>query len=414
VEDSAVYQAASERTTIIETEIMKDKFQMPATFRTVCIILAAIGVISFILGLRTDRATAWGSYLIASYYFISLSVGAGFFLAIQSISHSGWSAAFRRVPVAMMAWIPVGAILFLIIWFGMHDLYHWTHDEAVAEDVLLRHKSPYLNEPFFLVRMIINFALWSLFAFLLLRLSRLEDSLDPADHKGIFRLFNRAETYGRVFIFVLALTFSMAAFDWIMSLEPHWYSSVFAFKSFIGAFLHGVSIITLIVFILYRAGYFPFLNKFHLHDFARYIFILSIVWGYLWFAQFIIIWYGNIPEETAYYYDRWQEGWKIIFWLQIILNWGVPFMVLLPVQTSRNMNVITGVIAVLIIGQYIDLFVEIMPPVAGDIKFAWYEAGTFLGFAGLFGLVVGTALGWTNLIPRNHPYLAESLEHEFE
>jgi hypothetical protein len=161
-------------------------------------------------------------------------------------------------------------------------------------------------------------------------------------------------------------------------------------------------------------GYFPFLNEYHLHDFARYIFILSIIWGYLWFAQFIIIWYGNIPEETAYYYYRWHEGWKLMFWLQIALNWGVPFMILLPVQTSRKMAVITGVILVLVVGQYIDIFVEVMPAVTGKLAFSWIEAGIFLGFAGLFALVTASVLSRANLVPNNHPFLAESLEHQFE
>ncbi|HEX2974669.1 MAG TPA: hypothetical protein VHO68_01935, partial [Bacteroidales bacterium] len=189
--------------------------------------------------------------------------------------------------------------------------------------------------------------------------------------------------------------------------------SIFAFKNVIAAFLHGTSIIALLVFILHRKGYFPFFNEYHLHDFARYIFILSIIWGYMWFAQYIIIWYGNIPEETAYYFYRWQNGWKIMFYLQITLNWAVPFMVLLPVKTSRNMKIITAVIIVLIIGQYIDLFVQIFPAITGELKFGWIEAGLFIGVAGLFALVTSTALGRSKLIPENHPYLTESINHKF-
>ncbi|HEX2977443.1 MAG TPA: hypothetical protein VHO68_16035, partial [Bacteroidales bacterium] len=194
----------------------------------------------------------------------------------------------------------------------------------------------------------------------------------------------------------------------------HWYSTIFAFKNFIAAFLHGVSVMALIIFLLYRRGYYPFMNKYHLHDFARYIFILSIIWGYMWFAQFMIIWYGNIPEETAFYYFRWQSGWKVLFWLQIILNWFVPFMVLLPVKSSRNMTIITAVIIVLIIGQYIDLYVEVMPVLTGKLRFDLAQLGIFLGFAGLFALVTGLALSKTKLLPANHPYLEESLHHKFE
>ena len=236
---------------------------------------------------------------------------------------------------------------------------------------------------------------------------------DPADMNGILALFNKSELYSKIFIFILAITFSLAAFDWIMSVDPHWYSTIFALKNLAAAFLHGVSVLTLIVFILHKRGYFPFLNKYHMHDFARYIFMLSIVWGYFWFAQFMIIWYGNIPEETTYYFVRWKEGWKVLFFLEIILNWAVPFMILLPVKASRNMTAIVIVIICLIIGQYVDLYVQVIPGTTGLLRFGLVEAGLFLGFAGLFAFIVATALSKAKLIPSNHPYLEESLEHRF-
>jgi Ni/Fe-hydrogenase subunit HybB-like protein len=245
-------------------------------------------------------------------------------------------------------------------------------------------------------------------------LSKKEDLADPSDSGNIMKIFEKSEMYSRILIFVLAISFSITSFDWIMSIEAKWYSTIFALKNLVAAFLHGVSILTLIVFILHKRGYFPFLNQFHLHDFARYLFMLSIVWGYFWFAQFMIIWYGNIPDETIYFYARWQNGWKILFFAEIILNWAVPFMILLPVKTSRNMTAITLVIIILIIGQYIDLFGQVIPGTTGKMKFGWIEAGIFIGYAGFFSLVVATALSKASLIPRNHPYLEESLNHSFK
>lgn len=398
----------------LNIRIMKERVELPGTFRIVTLGMAVLGLVVFIAGLLTDPVVTWGSYLSACYYFLSLSIGAAFFHSIQSITQSGWSSGFQRIPEAMMAYVPVAAVSFLLIYFGMHNLYHWAHEDVVAGDAVLQHKSPFLNVPFFIIRMIVIFALWIVFTIIIRRNSRQEDLFDPADRKGILTHFNRSELYSKIFIFIFAITFSLAAFDWIMSIEPHWYSTVFAFKNVAAAFLHGVSIIALIVFILHRRGYFPFLNEYHLHDFARYIFILSIIWGYLWFAQFIIIWYGNIPEETAFYFYRFQKGWKIMFYLQIILNWGVPFLILLPVKTSRNIKIITAVIIVLIIGQYVDLLVEIMPTLTDKLKLGWIEIGLFIGFAGLFAFVVGTALSKSKLIPQNHPYLQESIEHQFE
>lgn len=389
---------------------MKEQSTVSTTFRIISITLIVIGAATFIAGLLSASQRTWANYLIVNYYFLSLAMGAAFFYTLQSISQSGWSSAFKRIPEAMMAYIPFAAVLFLLLYFGMHDIYHWTHSEAVASDPVLQHKSAYLNTPFFILRMVIIFALWVLFTRLLRKTSLQEDHTGP---DNIMALFSKSELYSKVFIFIFAITFSFSAFDWIMSIDAHWYSTLFALKNVVAAFLHGVSIITLIVFILYRRGYFPFLNKYHLHDFSRYIFMLSIVWGYFWFAQFMIIWYGNIPEETVYYFVRWQGGWKVLFFLEIGLNWALPFLILLPVKTSRNIKVITVIILFLIIGQYIDLFVQIIPGTTGELRFGWIEAGMMLGFSGLFALIVATALSKAKLIPSGHPYLEESLNHKF-
>jgi len=392
---------------------MKEQITVSRNFKIITLLLIAIGAGSFIVGLLTDHRLTWAHYLIVNYYFFSLAMGGTFFFVIQKISQSGWSSAFQRIPEAMMSYIPFAAIFFLILFFGVNDIYHWSHKEAVALDPLMQHKSAFLNFPFFFARIIIYFILWIIFIWILRKISLKEDRYNPEDLKGIMFLFAKSELYSKIFIFILAITFSMSAFDWMMSIDVHWYSAIFALKNLVAAFLHGVSILTLIVFILHKLGYFPFLNKFHLHDFSRYIFMLSIVWGYFWFAQFMIIWYGNIPEETAYFFVRWQNGWKIMFFLEIGLNWAVPFLVLLPVKTSRNMTAIIIVIILLIIGQYIELYLQVIPGTTGVLKFGLIAAGIFIGYAGLFALIVATALSKAKIIPHNHPYLEESLKHQF-
>jgi hypothetical protein len=392
---------------------MKEQLTVSRNFKIITLLLILIGAGTIIFGLISDRQTTWANYLIVNYYFFSIAMGGAFFFVIQSISQSGWSSAFKRVSEAMMSYIPFAALFFLLLWFGMNDLYHWTHKDVVALNPIIQHKSVFLNVPFFFARMVLYFLLWIVFVRKLRQISLQEDLADPGDTDGIMVLFGKTELYSKIFIFILAVTFSLSAIDWIMSLDVKWYSTIFALKNLMAAFLHGVSILTLIVFILYKKGYFPFFNEYHLHDFARYIFMLSIVWGYFWFAQFMIIWYGNIPEETAYFSVRWQEGWKILFFLEIGLNWFIPFMVLLPVKASRNMSLITIVIIFLIIGQYIDFFVQVIPGTTGAFKFGWISAGIFLGYAGLFSLIVATTLSKANILPFNHPYLDESLNHKF-
>jgi hypothetical protein len=392
---------------------MREQITVSKNFKIVSLILISIGFGTFIIGIFSNPQVTWAHYLIVNYYFFSLAIGGAFFFVIQSISQSGWSSAFKRVSEAMMSYIPFASVFFLLLWFGVNDIYHWSHKEAVAVDPLLQHKSAFLNVPFFFVRMIIYFTLWIVFIRRLRNISIREDLTDQANVDGILLLFGKSELYSKILVFVLAITFSLSAFDWIMSIDVHWYSTIFALKNLVAAFLHGVSILTLIVFILYKRGFFPFLNKYHLHDFARYIFMLSIIWGYFWFAQFMIIWYGNIPEETVYYYMRWQQGWKVLFFLEIGLNWAIPFLILLPVKTSRNMTAIFIVIVFLIIGQYIDLFVQVIPGTTGLLKYGWIETGIFLGYTGLFALVVATTLSRAKIIPFNHPYLEESLNHRF-
>jgi hypothetical protein len=392
---------------------MKDQITVSRNFKIITYLLIAIGAATIVLGVFTDRQTTWANYLVVNYYFFSLAIGAAFFYVLQSISQSGWSSAFKRVPEAMMAYIPYAALFFLLLWFGMQDVYHWSNKSTAVLDEAIQHKAVYLNIPFFFIRLVLYFLLWIIFAGKLRQISLQEDKLEASDLNGIMNLFGKTELYSKIFLFILSITFTLSAVDWIMSVDVKWYSTIFALKNLVAACLHGVSIITLIVFILVKKGYFPFFNKYHLHDFARYIFMFSIIWGYFWFAQFMIIWYGNIPEETVYYSERWKEGWKILFFLEIGLNWFIPFMILLPVKASRNMTLITIVIIFLIIGQYVDLFTQVIPGSTGALKFGWISIGTFLGYAGLFALVVATALSKASIIPKNHPYLAESLEHKF-
>lgn len=392
---------------------MKEQLVVSRNFKIITLVLIAIGICTLIFGFILHPQLTWANYLLVNYYFLSLAMGGLFFFVLQNITQSGWASAFQRVAEAMMSYIPYAAVFFLLLFFGVKDIYHWAHPEAVASDHLLEHKSAFLNIPFFFIRMVVYFALWTIFIMILRKISLSSDKKDPSDMDGIMALFVKSELYSKTLIFILAITFSFAAFEWIMSLEPHWYSTIFAIKNLVAAFLHGVSVLTLIVFILYKRGYFPFLNKYHLHDFARYIFMLSIVWGYFWFAQFMIIWYGNIPEETSYYFVRWQNGWKILFFAEIALNWALPFIILLPVKASRNSKIILTVIIMLIVGQYVDLVVQIIPGITGELKYGWLEAGIFAGYSGLFALIVASALGKAAIMPLNHPYLEESLNHRF-
>jgi len=386
---------------------MENQLIVSKKFKLLTYVLIGIGVVSFALGFAFDAKRTWANYLLNNYYFLSIAVGAAFFGAIQYITQSGWSAAFKRIPEAMVAYIPFAGVFFLIMYFGMHSIFEWTHQEVVQHDHLLQYKSPYLNIPFFFIRVVVFFTVWIILSKLLRKFSLKEDEI------GGMKYFEKSVFYSKVFIFAIALTFTLFSVDMIMSLEPHWFSTIFAAKSFMAAFLHATTIITLIVIILSRMGKFELLNDSHLHDFTRYIFMTSILWGYFNFSEFMLIWYGNMPEETFWFVNRWDGTFKILFFVNIILNWFVPFMVLMPRKSSRSKMIILPVILILIIGQYTELYYIIWPATVHEAKFGLLEIGTFVGYLGFFALVVSTYLAKASLVPKNHPFIKESISHHF-
>lgn len=385
---------------------MEERIKLTPSFYIATFVLIAVGVAAFITGFISDPARAWANFLLNNVYFVSLAVGAVLFLALQRVTQSGWSAGFIRVPEAMGMYLPVAALLFLVMIAGIHSLYHWSHTDAVAHDAILAHKQPYLNTPFWVIRLVIFFGLWILLATMLRRQSLREDET------GGLEMFRKAAHTSRIFIFVILITFSFAGFDWVMSIDPHWYSALFALKNFVSAFYHAAAIITFIVLLLNQFGHFKFLTKSHMHDFSSYIFMLCIIWGYFWFAEFMLIWYANIPEETVYFVTRMQDSeWRPWFFANIIVNWLIPFTIMMPAASRRSKVTLKIIIPVLLAGLFIDLYLQIFPGVVGEQVLGFNEIGGFMGFAGIFVLVTGYALSRSSLYPRQHPYMEECLQH---
>jgi hypothetical protein len=384
---------------------MGDTYTFSPRLRNVAFTLIFLGIVTATIGFYIDAGKTWANYLLNNYYFTMLAIGAVFFLAIQYITQSGWSALFTRISYAIGYYLPVAGVLTILLIFGMHWLYHWSYPEAVAEDPIIQHKSPYLNIPFFFIRMIIFFGLWIFMIFLLRKMTIMED------REGGLRYFNKSEFYSKIFIFIIAITTTFATFDLIMSIDVHWYSTIFAVKNFISGFYHAVAVIILIILFLNSKGFYQQLNKHHLHDFSKYLFILSLIWAYLWFVQYLLIWFTNIPEETIYYVTRIEGKWSVFFYLNIILNWFIPFFLLLSNKMDSNKLVMVVACIVSLIGMWVDLYLQIMPGTIGEFGIGFIELGMFAGFVGLFGLVVAWGLGRIPLVAKNHPYLKESLNH---
>lgn len=385
---------------------MEKQLKVGNGFKVVTFVLVVFGLFTIFFGFYSGEATrTWANLLLNNYYFLAITIGATFWMALQAITQSGWSASFIRIPQAMSNYLVVSFILWLFMFFGIHDLYHWTHHDAVMHDPILLHKEPYLNVPFFTVRFVVFFALWIFLTQRIKKLSAKEDLL------GGVGFLNKIELTSKAYIFVLAFSFSLFTIDWLMSLDAHWYSTIYAVKKFVMAFYHGVTIIAGIAIILYKMGYLPILNKTHLADFSRYIFALSIIWGYMWLSQYLLIWYANIPEETVYYVPRIMSEYKNYFYAELIINWLFPFLFLMWNKVGKTYNGMLFVIVVLIIGQWVELYMSIMPNTIESHSITYIEVGTFIGYWAIFAAAVAWSLTKMRLVPKNHPYLQESLKH---
>lgn len=389
---------------------MEEKINFPNRLKYLSFALIAIGIVAVTAGFMQSSQRAWANLLLNNYFFLSIAIGASFFLAIQYITQSGWSAGFKKVPEALSAYIlPAAVVMLIIVFFGAKYILPWLNPEQAdfnAHELhLLHHKEPYLNNIFLIIRTIVFFSLWILFIYFLRKFSIREDE------KKDITYFRKSELFSKGYIFILAFTFTYFSIDWIMTIEPIWFSTLFAVKNFVSAFYHASAIITLVLFGLHAKGYFSFFKEAHWHDLSKYLFMLSIIYGYLWYTQYMLIWYGNIPEETQYYIFRREEFSMLLFLTNIVLNFVVPFIVLLPNFWAKRKNVLASVSVILIIGHYIDLYLQIMPGTMEKPVFGFIEAGTFIGFLGLFMVSFARAISRGYLYPVNHPYLSESMKH---
>lgn len=373
-------------------------------------VVTAIGAASFLAGLFVDPARAWSNWLLAAFYFTTLALFGTFFIAIGYLTKAGWHISMRRIPEAMTAWLPVALAAMLVLGAGMGYVYEWVHphEDGSHHAHLLHHKAPWLNQWFFLGRIVIYFGIWILVSRALTANSRRQDTDGEVVHT------HRNVRTSAIFGVLFALTMSAASFDWIMSLEPSWFSTIFGIYQFAGLFQGGIAALIVLVIMLRRMGYLrDAINENHLHNLGQWLIALSVFWAYIWFCQYMLIWYSNIPEETSYFIRRSQgEWWALSYVVNPILNFAIPFFALLPRPAKRSEYVLLRVAVIVLAGHWIDLWVGIMPYALPDGPgFSFFEIGTTLGFGAAFLLVFFKALERAPLVPLRDPYIQESLHH---
>ncbi|HKI34331.1 MAG TPA: hypothetical protein VKA46_20930 [Gemmataceae bacterium] len=380
-------------------------FRPPRTVIALCAGLSVLGGAALAVGLLQSPERAWLNVLLVSYYLLSLGLGALVFVALQYVTGARWSVALRRVPEAMAAVLPFAALGLGLVFLARPSLYPWAGAAAGEAGAASPLRHAWFNWPFFLARAVLYLACWLVLGFALVFNSRRQDrDGDPARTRANVRL-------SAAFLVVFALTFWLASQDWLMSLDGEWSSTMFAVYQFGGLFLGGLAGITLLAACLRRLG--PFREVFagaHVHDLGKLLFGFSSFWMYLWFCQYMLIWYVDNPEETVWFTRRLHEGWGPLIVLSIVLNWAIPLAVLLPRATKQHAGVLAAVSLVILVGRWLDLYLQILPRSGGaPLAGAAWEIGLAAGAAGLFGLVFFAALGRAPLVPVGDPFLAESL-----
>jgi hypothetical protein len=420
---------------------VEEKYDFSAKAKKNLLITIGIGIFLTVLGIvlmnmgghheegahEGGHAFSWVNRLgvdiwINNIYFTGIAIVGVFFFALQYAAQAGWSAGIKRIPLAFGSWLPIAGILMLVSFFVFgHDLFHWTHHDLYDTtshefDSIINAKKAYFFWPlsehpstpvFFIARMLFFFGLWY-YLFTKLRKLAFQEDLEG----GTASWYNMRKL-SAVFLIIFAVTSSIAAWDWVMSIDTHWFSTMFGWYVFASWWVTTLALITFITIHLKEKGLLSIVNENHLHDIGKFVFAFSVFWAYIWFSQFLLIYYANIPEETIYFVERWNnDQYGIIFFVNLFLNFVLPFLLLMPRDAKRHTAILKVVTPIVIFGHWIDFYLMITP---GTLKenggYGLVEFGTMLIYGGAFLYVVLNSLSKAPLFAKNDPMLDESLHH---
>ncbi len=374
-----------------------------------------IGIVAMVMGYANDHSAHhnrfWANIFVNGFFFFAISLGALFFLALQYATEASYMVALKRVIEGISQYIFIGSAILIVFFLAgtlhWHHIYHWMDPEVYDinsehYDKIIAGKAAYLNQPFFWIRTLVYLGVWTFFARLFRKRSLLEDEI------GGTKIHFKNMTYAAIFLVFFAFTSSTASWDWIMSIDTHWFSTLFGWYVFSGMWVSFLIVFVLLSIWLKNKGYLPNVNKSHIHDAGKWMFAISFLWTYLWFSQFMLIWYSNIPEEVTYYITR-IEHYKWLFFGMFFVNFLFPMVILMARDAKRQIGYLIVVGVIIFIGHWLDVYMMIMP---GSLGHHWHigfmEIGMFIGFLGLFLYTVFNAFTKAPLTVKNHPFLDES------
>ena len=406
----------------------REQFVMPAGMKKWGMGLTAIGVVALVLGIALlafsdeehSRVRFWAVLLQNSTYFLLIVNASMFFICATSLAWAAWPVALKRIPEAISTLVPIFGVLALIVLLGIvfgtkdgEHIYHWINKEHVAHDKILSGKSGFLNPTFFTVWTVLTLGAWWYFG------KRMRQIGDKADEQNMGLEEAKKYTWNvtvRSALFLVAFGLTVAStipWLWLMSIDAHWYSTMYSWYTFASTFVSGMSLIAIFVIFLKNQGYLTYVTDEHIHDVGKFMFAFSIFWTYLWFSQYMLIWYSNQPEETKYFQPRLLGNFRGIFFLNLILNFVAPFIILMKRNTKRNYTTLVFAAVIIIFGHWLDFYQMVMPGTVGEAHahLSWFEFGIGIGYAGLIILLTGRALEKRPLVAKYHPFLKESIIH---
>ena len=410
---------------------MNHSFELPASYKKWTMGLIGAGVIALLYGFialhpftqpavgeNNGSTRFWAVLLQNSVYWLLTVNAAMFFIVITTLAMGGWQVAFRRATEAISFAVPVlGVITFLIlmsiVWGKHSDIYPWVDKNIVEHDKVLKGKSGFLNPTFFSIWSAITVLLWWLLGQKLRSLSIESDKNGPMDYETGKKWVNKNILYASIYVVFFGLTVgSTIPWLWLMSIDAHWYSTMYSWYTFASTFVSGLSLMALFVIFLKNRGQLEYVTEEHLQDIGKFMFAFSIFWCYLWFAQYMLIWYANIPEETTYFKIRVEGPFRGIFFLNLIINFICPILLLMKKGPKRNWTYMTFMAVLIIFGHWIDFWQMVMPGTLQDkAQLSLFEFGIGALFVGLIMWRAGVYLSKNSLLAKNHPFLKESMIH---
>ena len=403
---------------------MSNTYTFSGKAKKLTIALMAIGVLALVYGIMSIFSAEgeeahhhavqhfWSNVLINGFFFFGISLAATFFLALQYAAEAGWSVVLKRVIEAVSMYLPIGAAVMLVVFLAgtlhWHHLYHWMAEGVMTPghehyDEIIAGKKPYLNQPFFWFR-----ALLFMGGYILYQRKFRQWSLQE-DIEGGLSIHKKVFTWSAAFMVFFGYTSMVGSWDWIMSIDTHWFSTLFGWYIFSGMWATAMIATVILILFLKSKGLLPEVNDSHIHDLGKWTFAVSFLWSYLWFAQFMLIWYSNIPEEVTYYIAR-IEDYKVLFFGMFFINFVFPMILLMDKDAKKSPFMLSFVGVIIFIGHWLDVYLAITPGTMKDHgHIGLLEIGMFLGFLGLFIFTALSAVAKAPLVVKNNPYLEESL-----